>query len=508
MEIVASVAAASSVLEQLERIDAAAFAAVAEKQRRRVELAIQSKSLTLEDMAAITNGVAASKFPQTDKDAILRATVATEVMTPSAGSSKFQNFETILNFLPSSLVNLAGTASFNTGLVHFALRLGLRKPSEVTFKELAILMLIGTEGIEKAVAFSLESRAAMIETCKAWFRKAVAKMPAPAPWVTQLPDSPADLKVSHPDLHEAIYSTDPPAKLSVDHVHLEMMRSSTRCRKMKSRSFASLPQTAPPGVVTWTDLRQFMQAATSSSSPRLEIFGQPSTSLVQQPAWWPQQLPRQAQAPAPAAAPALLPPPPPDQRLAVPPLTPATAPLTLAQVDSRVSVVEENPGQERMSVDEVTAELEKAMAEKAAKSKGAMKKPAAFANSTDDAKQADEAHSGSVDDDNDDDDDDEPVKHIMMKPSTAKALLKTTDKMAPKAVSKKAPKKKPPPSRKICLTHEASRSQYLVRFEGEPSKVFRYGDTGKQGHFLTVAKRRIRTLCKKRGIAPPPCALP
>ena len=57
--------------------------------------------------------------------------------------------------------------------MEWVLQMGLRTPSEGTFKQMSLMLLIGAEGLDRALSYSPETRKGMIDSVKPWFRRCV-----------------------------------------------------------------------------------------------------------------------------------------------------------------------------------------------------------------------------------------------------------------------------------------------------------------------------------------------
>ena len=394
-DLVGQISAASTVLAGLEHVDATTVAAVAAAQRQRLESSLRAaRGFSLQDMASLTTAISVSSFPLAHRQALLMVMAQLSSLSPaSSADSKFQKVESLMNYLPTSAVAKAGTPEFSKALLHFSLRLGLRKPSEPTFKELSFLALVGADGVEKALSFSSETRSGMLESTKHWFRKAAERMPAASPWLAVLPHSPRDLQTLHAEHWQQLYSADPLKTLDIEPVQLEMLRAGTRCRKPKhgracwSMSAGSSSSTNAP--VTWGDLRHLMSGMTNPHNDGMKVtFLQPSGAAPSSSPLTRSLLARQAssqllplpalQSPASASPPSASTP---QQPHAVPT---AHAPQQLTSIAGSELAKEQQATQAaakaKISVEETLNEIALAMAEKAEKAKARQavkKRPAA-----------------------------------------------------------------------------------------------------------------------------------
>jgi len=492
-QLVEQISAATTVLQGLSAVDPDSFAVVASAQRHRIEHAIgQLKNPTIQDMAGLTHAVSSSSFADADKRALMKAVASTRVMSPSAASeSKFQDFESLADFLPTSLQAHLGKPEFSSAVLEFVLKLGLRKPSETTFRELALISLVGGEGMDRAMAMTPATRAGMLESTKMWFRRAVGRMPEANPYLHKLPASARDLQMLHPEFFQQVFGEDPVRPLERDAIKMELLRAATRCRREKSGCFSSSGHssssiglfssrsgsaTRSSDLVSWGDLQQLLQqglpAPTPSlppALPNLRVLGHPKgavlagsplqrsilgrSNLQEQPLalTWPdgvatgqpalqqrqqqpeQQPQQQQQQPQQQQL---------QQQLQQHPATPAPTEL------QREQWVRDQLAARRPTVQNAISRIEGAMAEKAEKQK---------------ARAAER-------------------RATMKRPAAAEGSH---------------------PEPKIMLSHEASRGQWLVRFQGLASKLFRYGKAGDAATAKEHALEYIRQQCEESELEVP-----
>ena len=94
-----------------------------------------------------------------------------------------------------------------------------------------MILLISTEGTEKALAMSASAKNEFLKASKRW-RKAVSNnAPPPLEMIWNLPASPQELRTTYPATYERNYSVDPPIKSPLDSVHFEIIR----CNWMRYR---------------------------------------------------------------------------------------------------------------------------------------------------------------------------------------------------------------------------------------------------------------------------------
>ena len=148
--------------------------------------------MTIVGISDIVIAIDASSFPQVHKDS-RKEVLTTSDAVGGIRESKFQHWESLMAFTSSSVVAAKGAGAFTTKTLHLYLRMGLRDPSEKTFRALADLISIGTQGMEKAMTMNSDQRQAALDYVKALFRNAVNGLPPSD--LALLPSTPEDLQV-------------------------------------------------------------------------------------------------------------------------------------------------------------------------------------------------------------------------------------------------------------------------------------------------------------------------
>ena len=121
-----------------------------------------------------------------------------------------QQWETCVHALPRSVWAVLEDPGISTDskidVVHaFLANLGLRLPTEPTSKRVCELILVATEGLETASTLAPAVKAAFNSKLKKLFKRKVRRMPAPSPWIADLPGSIDFLNVSHAELYHRVY---------------------------------------------------------------------------------------------------------------------------------------------------------------------------------------------------------------------------------------------------------------------------------------------------------------
>ena len=99
----------------------------------------------------LSQSIIASCLPDGFKRELTQAIVASSVSLPIQGGTKFQDYTTLRHFITQSVAQQAGAHGFSSALFRLAAKLGLRKGSGNTFKELTILQLLAIDGLEDVV---------------------------------------------------------------------------------------------------------------------------------------------------------------------------------------------------------------------------------------------------------------------------------------------------------------------------------------------------------------------
>ena len=289
--LVSQMHAASRVFRAMVEANPDAHERVAAAQRSQLELAIsRSSGFKIEEVASMTDAVLESDFPEPHKGFLLTSVCSTEAVMGD-GSSKFQDWTSMMQFPPSSIVAMQGTPAFAPNFFRFLLRGGLRNPGEYTFREMALILMIASRptpaGVEEAMLMASDTRTAFVESTKVLWRRSAKGIPPSAVRIDILPASPDFLRRSHPELYDQLYNDDPPSSVDVDEVSLEMLRGGTRCRKVKTTHIATISSRTPSGSGTLTiaDVRTEMLNVIrcivpqrAPDEPRINVF-KPKTNF-------------------------------------------------------------------------------------------------------------------------------------------------------------------------------------------------------------------------------------
>ena len=107
---------------------------------------------------------------------------------------------------------------------------------------MTLYLLVAVEGLEKTMGFTAESREAMNQTTKNWYRR-ILKKPAGKTRLI-LPATPAMLREDSPDLYAKLYENDEPSStlnVLIPAAAMEKLRGSTRMRRPKTQIYPLIP---------------------------------------------------------------------------------------------------------------------------------------------------------------------------------------------------------------------------------------------------------------------------
>ena len=147
-----------------------------------------------------------------------------------------QNFESIAQMLPASFVANFNEPGFANRLFDLLVKLGFRKGSERSFREFTVLCMLASDGVEKSLLHSYETKKAMLQSTNKWFKARLEKLPPPVTSIHVLPDTVEALERMDRDLAQAIYGADPQTPLPINPLAVENLRCGTRCRKFREHA--------------------------------------------------------------------------------------------------------------------------------------------------------------------------------------------------------------------------------------------------------------------------------
>ena len=478
------------------------FAKVSQNERMRLQAMMHTlHGAPTSHMAQVSAEISGAGFAESDLNTLLDvvadlATSTTPRTDVEPRRTGLQDWVALVNHLPQSVWEDMKDGSVET-LVEFSARLGLRHPSEPTAQVMSLMILFQSEGFDRCMGMAVEHKITLIKTVKHALKQKNRLSPPPLQFIPVLPKTPDDLRSKYRDVYDAVFAAVAPAKSPLSEVALQRLRLTPKMRSPKRGSVMHLGSLS----------------SDSSLPSQVVAFGQ---GLMQQMTTLQQQmshmqygnfvgggaLTRQFSLQRAARMLALQGPPVPEPSdvrgpsLGAPrshvqgsslgslsDVAEVDAADTGCPEDTQVSLVaraadplpvDRNKAGAKKTIAEATACIVAALASK----KDVSAEPKAKGNSKATAK----------------------AKAAALPTLGCKAKRKGRGKAKAKACGstiKKAPK--------IEITHEGSRSQYLCRVPGYPSKTFRYKSSGaSQRATLQQAEEWCKETCKKLKIDCPP----
>ncbi len=119
-------------------------------------------------------------------------------------------------------------------------QMGLVLPGETTFRTLALMIMVATDGIEKTRALSVEVRLAMVKSVKTLWtkRQKACGLQHESFKIKILPETVAEFKALHGDVYEAVFSSKGfvPAQSPIGPLESAALEDCSRCRETRTPS--------------------------------------------------------------------------------------------------------------------------------------------------------------------------------------------------------------------------------------------------------------------------------
>ena len=153
---------------------------------------VQSSKISVPELASILEIVNSTGFVEVHRQQLLgvigkkSVTGSADVVTGS--DQKYQNWESFKSFLPERVWAQLPNDEGPTELFTFLRELGLRFPSEGTHQVASIILLISTEGSEKALAMSASAKNEFLKASKRWWRAGSINAQPPLEMIWNLPN--------------------------------------------------------------------------------------------------------------------------------------------------------------------------------------------------------------------------------------------------------------------------------------------------------------------------------
>ena len=151
--LAAAIASANRIMQCMGPVSHETRTTIVKRQCEIVLAQITAKTGSVFVEADIVEALSNSVFPAEEKSRLLEAVAIRMSGSGSVASSqKFQNYTSLIHFIPRALVPHVGRPQFMLMFCKFlAEQLHLRKPSEFTYKEMAIIVSLAEGGPEKTM---------------------------------------------------------------------------------------------------------------------------------------------------------------------------------------------------------------------------------------------------------------------------------------------------------------------------------------------------------------------
>ena len=189
-----------------------------------------SSGLSLGSAAAST----AAPAPAAPKPAAPEPAAPVECIAPPMGQSKVQNFEAIVNYWPKDVWD-SMSQGVSAPALKFAVKLGLRNPSEKTSHAIALAIMASADGAEMVLQQPRAMTVSFCNSVKVWIANEVKLVGNPAVWLAKLMPSPQELRAHFPSVYDGAYvDGSVPVRNQIPMTVWEGLKANTYCRKDKS----------------------------------------------------------------------------------------------------------------------------------------------------------------------------------------------------------------------------------------------------------------------------------
>ena len=205
-EVVDHLNAVRSILQTLQEPH---LSQMSENQSKHIDANIRTLrgKVSPSDLAEICVAIGSVGFNSADSSRLQLA--VTESTAEQRGSeAKYQNFENITAYLPEWLWDKMATETGYTDLIEFLVDLGLVSGTEGTFQIATILLLLSSEGRERAQQHTGKAKNTFMKSVKRWFATTIKNKSGVAtpPLLMHLPRDPRDFQRLNPERYEKCYS--------------------------------------------------------------------------------------------------------------------------------------------------------------------------------------------------------------------------------------------------------------------------------------------------------------
>ena len=238
------------------------------------------------DWGSVLLAVTAAGFATEHQDVLVDAVTArmlaideSEPAPPAAKISRTstQNFESWTSFVPQAVWTAVLSGSMDEIFDHLG-KLGLRSPSEQTSAVMSLVILHATDGYERAQAMSPETRMQFLKSVKHAFKHRSKRWPAPESYVVTLPETPLGFANQFPSMHTRAFADGAPVASPISEAELLQLRATTQMRGSRVKPAPTLQIGSPSSSnITQADLFSFGQGIMAMMSGQ----SQPEPLLLQ-----------------------------------------------------------------------------------------------------------------------------------------------------------------------------------------------------------------------------------
>ena len=247
---------------------------IRENERNELLQALDLVSVRGKEAADIIQAVKSAGLPEADEEVLISRVAERLTAAPTAPAQglvqgfprgggpnntniMYQDFTSIVHYIPEKVWAYSKECKNGIAILKTAIALGLRRGTEPTYKILSLLVHCSTQGIEYVQSMPPAQRTAAAKSIKPQVQELASYAGPPTVLLQQLPASPEELQVSHPDLYATVYNNgNTPSPVPYDPVTWGMLVSGTRCRIEKGSKGQvgvtpfgpSSPQSACSGV--------------------------------------------------------------------------------------------------------------------------------------------------------------------------------------------------------------------------------------------------------------------
>ena len=239
--ILQQVGASKSILAALQ--NRPGLEKVSSHERLRLQQVLRATSLGTQDMGRIAGSIQDAGFQPSDLSALLDTVadvVSSKVVAPLAKVARTatQNYEHLVHYIPKAILEGLQQGNVNE-FIDFLIRLGLRHPSEPTKLTMAVLTLVCSDGMDKALAMQPEVKLAFVKSFKQMFTARLKFFVPPTMYVEKLHQRPEDFRQEYPGLWDCAYQGSEPSPCPVSELQLAHLKTNSRMRSERGSGMSS-----------------------------------------------------------------------------------------------------------------------------------------------------------------------------------------------------------------------------------------------------------------------------